>query len=42
LIARIKSYSINDEELKKAFESYTLLMLDLALKDDPLSISLSS
>ncbi|CDW80407.1 UNKNOWN [Stylonychia lemnae] len=42
LIARIKSHSINDEELKRAFESYTLLMLDLAFKDDPLSISLSS
>ena len=34
IIARIKYNSINDEEIKKAFESYTLLMLDMALKDD--------
>ena len=34
LIARIKDDSINDEEIKKAFESYTLLHLDLALHSD--------
>jgi len=37
LIARIKQNTINDEELRRAFESYTLLMLDLALKDDPVT-----
>ena len=34
IIARIKENSINDEEIKKAFESYTLLHLDLALHSD--------
>ena len=34
MISRIRSNSINDEEIKRAFESYTLLMLDMAFKDD--------
>jgi len=34
IISRIKSNTINDEEIKKAFESYTLLMVDMAFKDD--------
>lgn len=42
IIGRIKQNSINDEEIKRAFESYTMLMLDVALKDDPLSISLNN
>ena len=36
IISRIKNNSINDEEIKKAFESYTLLMLDLSLKEENL------
>jgi hypothetical protein len=34
IIARIKHNSINDEEIKRAFESYTMLMLDMAMKDE--------
>ena len=38
IISRIKQSSINDEEIKRAFESYTLLMLDLALKEDNIKV----
>lgn len=34
IIARVKSNSINDEEIKRAFESYTLMLMDMAFKDE--------
>lgn len=34
IIQRIRSNSINDEEIKKAFESYTLFIIDQALRDN--------
>jgi hypothetical protein len=33
LIHKLKHNQINDEDIKKAFESYTILMIDLAFKD---------
>lgn len=44
LISRLKhnEASSSDEELRKAFESYTLLTLDMALSsDDPSYLSMS-
>lgn len=34
IIDKIKTNSINDEEIRKCFESYTSLMLDLSLHDE--------
>ena len=33
LVIKVKNNQINDDEIKKAFESYTLLLVDLAFKD---------
>lgn len=33
LIYKLKSNQLNDEDIKKAFESYTMLMIDLAFRD---------
>lgn len=34
IIQRVRQNSINDEEIKKAFESYTMLVIDEALRDN--------
>jgi hypothetical protein len=43
LISRLKHHdaSGNDEELRKAFESYTLMTVDLALVSDEHSTSIT-
>jgi len=37
IIMRVKTNSINDEEIRKAFEVYTRVVVDLAFRDDSIS-----